>query len=277
MGNNRRFSEIILGLFLLFLGLSAIVEGGSIFMTFLVLAGIFMLVRRFDNEREEDRSRERPRERSRRVEVPDRSGDQREPSTESTRKRIYQHALEAVEAAGHDPETVKVLATDVGIMAFKDDSDPVVHRTRDVYDDVDYIQPYVQLRLPTVAVGLIRFEIVDQDGDIVFVHEERHQLERGRNLITPAARLPVHDGLLMNGAWALRVSADGMLLAVHEFGWQESQSKTVRRHLTEDGEISTELRAAMAENRLQTMSLDDLLEFQDDETDADAPAQQRSS
>lgn len=265
MPNNRRFTEIMLGLFLLFLGASALVEGGSVFMTLLVLAGIFMLVRQFENGRHVERGSPARRERRERR-------DNGRDRGSSSHNRIYHHALEAVEAAGLDPETVKVLTTDIGVMSFKDQDEPVVHRTRDVMDDVDYIQPYVQLRLPTTAVGLIRFEIIDPDGQKLFVHEERHQLERGRNLITPAARLPVHDAHNMNGEWELRVSADGVPLAVHHFAWAESASKVVRRHLSEDGEISSELRAAMAENRLQDMSLDELLSFQDE--DEEQAAQQ---
>ncbi len=266
MRNNRRFSEIMLGLFLLFLGASALVEGGNVFMTFLVLAGIFMLVRQFETGRQPPLRRSREQQRY---------APAREQSTEQhpERKRIYHHALAAVEAAGHDPENVKVLTTDIGMMAFKEEQDPVVYRSRDVLDDVDYIQPYVQLRLPTPASGLIRFEIIDSTGESVFVHEERHQLKRDRNLITPAARFPVHDAHFLQGEWELRVSADGVALAVHKFTWEESTSKVVRRHLSEDGEISNELRAAIAENRLQKLSLDELLEFQDDESESAAQQQ----
>ena len=73
----------------------------------------------------------------------------------------------------------------------------------------------------------------------------------------------------MDDAWELRVSADGTPLAVHQFGWEETATRVVRRHLTEDGEIeiSNELRTAIAENRLQDMSLDELLDFQDEEED----------
>ena len=261
MPNNRRFSEIMLGLFLLFLGASALVEGGNVFMTLLMLAGIFMLVRQFENGRGIGRSSAPRRTRQQQTE----NGRER-----SNHNRIYHHALEAVEAAGLDPESVKVLTTDIGMMSFKDQDEPVVNRTRDVMDDVDYIQPYVQLRLPTTAVGLIRFEIIDADGQMLFVHEERHQLERGRNLITPAARLPVHDAHNMNDQWELRVSADGVPLAVHHFAWTESTSRVVRRHLSEDGEISNELKAAMAENRLQDVSLDELLAFQNEDEEQTA-------
>jgi hypothetical protein len=270
MPNNRRFSEIMLGLFLLFLGASALVEGGNVFMTVLVLAGIFMLVRQFESGRLNMRPNTTDSSRRRYTPPP----PQQTEDSDDQRRRIYQHALTAVEAAGHDPETVRVLATDIGVMAFKGDQEPVIYRTRDVLDDVDYIQPYVQLRLPTKAVGRIRFEILDAEGQTLFSREEHHQLERGRNLITPAARIPVHDAQALDGEWELRVSADDMLLAVHHFNWEESASRVVRRHLSEDGEISSELRAAMAENRLQELSLDELLDYPDDEENT---AQQRKS
>jgi hypothetical protein len=70
----------------------------------------------------------------------------------------------------------------------------------------------------------------------------------------------------MHGAWQLRVTADSLPLATHTFEWQESESKAIRRHLTDDGEISSGLRVALAENRLQKMSLDELLSYQDDGT-----------
>jgi hypothetical protein len=250
----------MLGLFLLFLGVAALFEGGQPIMTLLVLGGIFMLVRQFESGRNVSFNTA-PTATRREVEA------QAENSS-SNKQRIYHHALSAVEAAGLDPETVKVLTTDIGVMAFKEDQDPVVYRTRDVLDDIDYIQPYVQLRLPTKAVGLIRFEIIDAEGEVQFIHEERHQLERGRNLISPAARLPIHDAQAMDGEWELRVSADGVPLAVHYFAWQESTSKVVRRHLSEDGEISSELRAALADSRLQGLSLDELLADQEDEATA---------
>jgi len=255
---NARSSQTITAIFFVVIGLLALAEGGNALMTLLVLGGIFFLVRQFEF------GRRFPQYEPRSNEV-----DYTETARRAPQHRIYQHALDAVEAAGLDPETVQVLATDIGVMAFSGNEDPEICRTRDVYDDVDYIQPYVQLRLAAKAVGLIRFEIVDSDGQVLFVHEEHHQLERGRNLITPAARLPIHDVQAKDGGWTLRVLADSVPLAEHYFGWQESTTSLVRRHLSEDGEISSELRAAMAENRLQKVSLDDLL------ADQDAKSQQR--
>ncbi len=279
MPNNRRFSEVGLGLFLLFLGLVALGEGGF-FMTLLILAGIYLLVRQFEGgrmpwERQDDRERMSPRRASRRdTSDADDDEDYGDYEESAGRERIYAHAIRAVEEAGLDPETTKVLTTDIGVMAFKDDGEPMIYRSRPVLDDIDYLQPFVQLRLSTKAIGRIRFEVVDSDGQVLFVHEDRHQLERGRNLISPAARLPIHDAQAMHEGWEVRVSADGVLLATHHFRWQESTTKVVRRHLSEDGEISSELRATMAENRLQKMSLDDLL-FDQEEDPNESQRQQR--
>ena len=246
----RRFWEIVFGLLLILVGVSAF-GANEIFFGIMTLLGFYLVVRQFENTRKEMRSDET-------VEYEDRST--RQAHTEP----VYSHALKAVERAGLNPDEVKVLPVDIGVMAFRSDQDPVVHRTRPVLDDVDYIQPFVELRLPTKAVGKIRFEIVDTDGQILFIHEDMHQLERGRNLITPTARLPIHDAQAMHGAWQVRVTADGLPLATHTFEWQESTSKAIRRHLTDDGEISSGLRVALAENRLQKMSLDELLSSQDD-------------
>jgi hypothetical protein len=111
----------------------------------------------------------------------------------------------------------------------------------------------------------VRFEVVDMTGEPLFVHEDNHQLVRGRNLVTPSARLPVHDAHDLDGMWELRVSADNVLLAVHRFEWIDGTDTGIRQHLGEDGEISTELRAVMAESRLEKMSLDELLSYQEEE------------
>ncbi len=248
---DRRFAEIMLGLLLLIAGLSA-VGGGQLLMIVLGVAGLYLLARQFN--------------RSTRAAIPERESLEAEEEFMPAQPRVdqvYAHALDAVRRAGLDPAETHVLPVDVGVMAFSGDGEPVIYRTRPVPDDVDYVQPFVQLRLPTKAHGRIRFELIDSDGQILFVREEDHQFQRGRNLVTPAARLPIHDAQAMMGNWQLRVSADGVLIADHRFEWQENTRKVIRRHLTEDGELSSEVRAMVAENRLQRMSLDELLDPQE--------------
>lgn len=262
---DRRFAEIMIGLILLIAGLSAI-GGDGILVVVLGVLGLYLLLRQFDRGGSKASVLER--------EAPDISDEEDFLPAQPRADQVYAHALDAVRRAGLEPTETHVLPIDIGVMAFSGDQEPVIYRTRPVLDDIDYLQPFVQLRLPTRAQGRIRFEIIDSDGQILFVHEEDHEFERGRNLVTPAARLPIHDAHAMHDHWELRVSADGVLIADHQFEWHESTTKVIRRHLKEDGELSSEVRVMMAENRLQHMSLDELLEPQQPEESA--PDQQQS-
>lgn len=266
--NNRRFWEAMIGLFLLIFGLAAMTGGGSgMFPLMLGLLGFYLLARQFDKTGQGQSpfsTSVRPRTR-RHVDTFEDEDEEPHARTTSGADQVFAHAIDAVRRAGRDPGVTQVLPVDIGVMAYRAGDAPVVYRTQDVFDDVDYIQPFVQLRLPQRATGRVRFELTDADGQTLFVHEDMQQLQRGRNLVTPAARLPIHDAQNTSGAWELRVSADGVLLATHSFGWRERTEKVVRRHMREDGEITNELRAAIIENEPGNMSLDDLLAYQEEE------------
>jgi len=264
-GRDDRSKEVLIGIVLLFLGLASMgAQAANAIALPLIVVGLVMLLRYFETQ---GRGTTDEAQRRRYDAQARRSSDyQPQPG----RERIYRHALTAIERAGLDPDEVSVLATDIGVIAFKGD-ERTLHRTRPVLDDVDYIQPFVELRLPAKATGRVRFEIVDCDGQTLLMAEDNHQLERGRNLVTPARRLPIHDAQATHGPWELRVSADGVLLAVHRFEWEESASKIVRRYLSEDGEISTALRVALIDSHIERVSLDDLLADQEmDETPGQA-------
>jgi len=265
--NNR--NTILLAFILMMLAGVALLESSALVV--LILLGLLFLVRQFDNnqmqsgygaESEVDYSSDYAYGS---LDEYDYDVYDTPQARQAQSEPVYRHALEAVQRAGLNPDAVQVLAVDIGVMAFKDNGEPTVFRTWTLPDDVDYVQPFVQLRLPSKANGRIKFEIVDASGKVVFVHEDNHKLERGRNFVSPAARLPVHDEHNLDGRWGLRVSADGVLLADHRFEFSEATNSAIRRHIGEDGEINTELRAVMAESRLPKMSLDELLAFQDDE------------
>ena len=269
---SQRKWQILAGIFLLLFGLSALPGEAAVALIMMAVGG-WLLWKQINNRNP--------------AEVADffntrfdgAPGDDNDDAGYALRQtgteKVYAHALRAVEQAGLDPDTAQVLPVDMGVMVFQGDNDPVVYRTHPIPDDADYVQPFVQLRLPTRAVGRVKFEVIDADGQVIFIHEDVVNLERGRNLVTPSARLPIHDAHNMMGTWQLRVSADGMPLAVHKFVWQETNTRAIRRHITADGELSNELRASLAENRLGKMSLDELLSFQDG--DQEPQRQQRRS
>jgi hypothetical protein len=274
MRNNRRFWEIMGGLSLIMIGLAALSNGGSATVPVMVgLAGFYLLARQFDRRNQEHDSApmsHAQRQRQEHIRAISRARQQADEFDQPARpssgaEQVYSHAIRAVRRAGLEPDDTQVLPVDVGVIALRAGRDPVVHRSQPVQNDADYIQPFVQLRLPTKASGRVRFEIQDSNGQVLYIHEDNHQLQRGRNLITPSSRLPVHDEQAMEDDWELHVSADGMLLAKHVIGWREHTERNVK--LESDGELSTELRAAIVHNEQGSVSLDELLSFQDEPTE----------
>lgn len=268
MENNR--NTWFLAFILLALGAVALL--GNSFPVILVLLGLLFLVRQFDSDsssRSSNVSRQEA-EYSYDYEAEEEEDDyddyeifHQQPS--SAEQRVYRHALESVERAGLDPDVVQVLAVDIGLLTTKEDGEPHIYRTWSLPDDIDYIQPFVQLRVPMEANGNIRFEIIDAVGDAVYIHEDSFKLTRGRNFLTPNTRMPLHDQMELDGKWRLRIIADGVTIAEHRFEYAEAAGSNIRRHIGEDGEINTEMRAVMTENRMPKMSLDDLLAYQGDE------------
>ena len=270
MDNNR--NTWFLAFILLALGAVALL--GNSFPVILVLLGLLFLVRQFDNDGSSTNVSNQSYEYNYDYEQPQVDEDDdfddyeifhQQPA--SAEQRVYRHALESVERAGLDPDDVQVLAVDIGMLTTKEDGEPEVYRTWSLPDDIDYIQPFVQLRVPMEANGNIRFEIIDAVGDPVYIHEDTFKLTRGRNFLTPNTRMPLHDQMELDGKWGLRIIADGVTIADHRFEYSEATGANIRRHIGEDGEINTEMRAVMTENRVPKMSLDDLLAYQgeDDE------------
>ena len=252
------------------LALGAVALLGNSFPVILVLLGLLFLVRQFDNESSSSNLSSTPSyeyqydyEQAEEEEYDDYEIFHQHPA--SAEQRVYRHALESVTRAGLDPDEVQVLAVDIGLLTTKDENEPQIYRTWSLPDDIDYIQPFVQLRVPMEANGNIRFEIIDAVGDPVYIHEDSFKLTRGRNFLTPNTRMPLHDQMELDGKWSLRVIADGVTIADHRFEYSEATGANIRRHIGEDGEINTEMRAVMAENRVPKMSLDDLLAYQGEE------------
>jgi hypothetical protein len=250
---DRRFAEILGGIGLLVLAAS-IGDSGMSWLP--AIGGLYLLLRQFSQT---NNSMQGQSQRTWRSES---YGEERQPrmvTDAPTGTQIYAHALDAVQAAGIDPSETPVLPVDVGVMGFKDEQPPALFRTQPVFDDVDAIQPFVQLRLATRATGKIRFEVLDADGQVVFVHEDFHNLKAGLNLISPSARLRLHPGHAMHRRWQIRISADGILIAQHGFDWAENPDKIIRRHVQVDGELSPEIRKMLEDSPAERVSLDDLL------------------
>lgn len=270
MDNNR--NTWFLAFILLALGAVALL--GNSFPVILVLLGLLFLVRQFDNDNSSSNVRDQSYDYSYDYEHQEEEEDEyddyeifhQQPA--SADQRVYRHALESVTRAGQDPDDVQVLAVDIGLLTTKEDTEQQIYRTWSLPDDIDYIQPFVQLRVPVEANGDVRFEIIDAVGDPVYIHEDTFKLTRGRNFLMPSTRMPLHDQMELDGKWSLRIIADGVIIADHRFEYSEATGASIRRHIGEDGEINTEMRAVMTQTRLPKMSLDDLLAYEGEDEDA---------
>jgi len=173
MDRDQRFVEILLGLTLILLGVGSILDGFIIIGLLLLPMGIFLLARngapgrvwveqilKFLNDVADEffmivdggsnRSASALTTRERQQQSPPTAAD------DSPRQRIFKHALLALRLSGHDPDRIGILPVDIGLMAFSAHKMPEIYRTRSVPSDVDYIQPFIVLNLPTGAVGRVR-------------------------------------------------------------------------------------------------------------------------
>ena len=260
--NHQRFWQIMLGFLLITIGLASR-GGGQAITLILGLIGFYLITRQFSQSAAQIPPREQSGERADPV-----------PPRRAAEDQTFSHAIRAARRAGVDPANAAVLPTDIGLIAFDDTGAPSIFRSAPVGDFARAVQPYIQLRLPRRAEGRIRFEVADANGSVVFAHEDAYALQAGVNLISPRARLPLGDLAVLHGRWELRVSADGVPIAVHTFTWKHDDSQSIRRHLASDGEISLELRDLLAEKRLEALSLDDLLADQQ-QRDQEAPRRAR--
>ncbi|MBW4437637.1 MAG: hypothetical protein KME04_10915 [Pleurocapsa minor GSE-CHR-MK-17-07R] len=187
----------------------------------------------------------------------------------------YTHALRAASAAGLDAQAA-VIPIDLGFKVMSDGALSLV-RDQAITRDADSLQPYVRLHLAREAHGLIRFELIDPDGQKLFMHDTLVSLGRGEHLVSPSSRLKVLDSFNFSGPWKLRVYADTVLLVEHSWQWGETRREKIQQAVTSDGEIHAEVRARLEETDLfERVSLEDLLGDQDSFAQDDA-AQRRAA
>lgn len=220
-------------------------------------------VRRDDNYR----YTRNPTSARRTVSTDDRADAMRARRTTDTLE-AYPHAVKAAHAAGLYPSTSTVYPSDIGFLIYRDGDEPQIVRDWEAPDDIDYLQPYVELHVPRAASGTVRFEVYDADGKMVYARDEERQLKGGRNLILPKTRLPITPKLALYDGWRLRVLADGYAVAEHGLNFSDAatmDSAPLAAHIGEDGEISAELQDALNAGGGGGISLDDLLSDQEDD------------
>ncbi len=177
---------------------------------------------------------------------------------------VSQAAQAAMQRAGYQGGEAYVGVTDIGLLAYRSNDEPKLLRYGEVMADTTFLRPFIELWLPYVARGLVRFELTDGQGRLRYADESHYELEQGTNTLLPGTWLPLQDRAPDSGQWKLRVMAGNTLLAVHTFGWQAVGGGEIQRYAASDGEISPSLQQALRAHSQQPVSLDDLLAGQEE-------------
>lgn len=163
-------------------------------------------------------------------------------------------------SAGHSGVTL----LDMGLIASHTSSEGMVmRRTRSFSKDDDGVRPYVTLHVhPSSAdmTSIIRFEIIDHNGEPQYVHEMKTLLRDGEMNILADHQLPLehNDRITGAGDGDLRVYVDSVLLgaltytltpSVRERNRQISRMQAAEDTLSDDSAAAAEI----------PLSLEDLL------------------
>ncbi|QPC82530.1 hypothetical protein G4Y79_23055 [Phototrophicus methaneseepsis] len=153
------------------------------------------------------------------------------------RQRISPQAKEATERAKSRGGYVNndLMMLDVGLIAIQSSYEGMaMRRTRSVSKDDDGVRPFVTLYVdPSEAerTARIRFEIYNQFGDEMYIHEMRTFLREGEMSIMADHHLPLagNTGVQGAGDWDLRIYVDGNLIGLQNFNLAPSINERSRR------------------------------------------------
>src|SRR5690606_4120924 len=98
----------------------------------------------------------------------------------------------------------------------------VMRRTRSISKDDDGVRPYATLHVgPSAAdtTSIIRFEMIDHNGEQQYIHEMKTYLRDGQMNILADHQLPLARNERLSGAGDgdLRIYVDGVLLGALSF------------------------------------------------------------
>jgi hypothetical protein len=156
--------------------------------------------------------------------------------------RMSPDAREAVERARRRGSVVSAgfNLLDIGLIATATTDHGIdMRRTRSASKDDDGVRPFITLRVePHQAdrMTVIRYEMIDQNGAMTYVHEMKTYLRDGEMNILADHQLPLYgnEDAVTAGDWDLRVYVDGGLIAAHSFSIAPSVDERLGRRRADD-------------------------------------------
>jgi hypothetical protein len=153
------------------------------------------------------------------------------------RQRMSPQAREAADRAksqgGYSSNSL--LMMDIGVIAAQSSYEGMaMRRTRTISKDDDGARPFITLNVEPEEGdrnAVLRFEITDQFGETVYVHEMKAYLRDGEMSIMADHHLPLAGNTSIQGTgdWDLRVFLDGNLVGIHNFTLAPSINERSRR------------------------------------------------
>jgi hypothetical protein len=178
--------------------------------------------------------------------------------------RIRRNASQAMQRAGRNPKESPLRLIDIGVLVYEGSTQPQIYRSTEIGTDSTHIRPFMVVDNPdrdTTAEGIIRFNLIDEDGKLRFTNRSKYTVKPGQNFITPPTWLPLHDQSV-SGKWSMHINiGTGDVFAIHEFGWFKVGGQ-LRAQFTGDGEIDE---VAYSFQPGESLSLDELLAHQGEE------------
>ncbi|MCL4248210.1 MAG: hypothetical protein KJ065_08700 [Anaerolineae bacterium] len=175
-----------------------------------------------------------------------------------TALRMSNEAREAVERVRRRGNNLhsSVILLDVGLItALSGPEGLVMRRARDLSKDDDGVRPFAVLHVSPEDAdrrSIIRFEFIDSDGQVCYVHEMNTYLRDGEmNLLADHQMALYGNDRVRAGEWDMRVYVDNRLVGAHMFSVSPSledrfpraaQERAARRLSEEEREQETPLR-----------------------------------
>lgn len=183
-----------------------------------------------------------------------------------TAMRMSAEAREAVERAQRRGRSLhgSVLLLDIGLITAQTGPDGVImQRARDVSKDDDGVRPFAVLHVPPEDAdrrAIVRFEFIDRDGIVQYVHEMNTYLRDGEMNLLADHQMPLYENeRVRGGEWDLRLYVDNRLIGAHVFSVTPSLEDRFPRAARE----RAARRLADAESREESpLRLEDLLRDQ---------------
>lgn len=184
--------------------------------------------------------------------------------SEKRRKEIENQAVAQRAMRRARGEQAAFSLTDIGLLAYRDRNTSKIVRNTPVVTDTCYLRPFAEISARQRMNVQVTLALLDSSGQPVFIDKNIYLLHPKPTHVVTKTWLPLENLVHSGGSWSLVVEVNDIPLAIHRFGWVGLANNDIVEQLSNDGELSAELRQAVKTGHFRRMSLDELLADQEE-------------